>query len=113
MLTFKEAAAQDIDDAFFLPDEFAEEHVIDGKKMQIVLDDNELIERSAHWEGGAKQSFDLGLYKSRRLFYVRAEDFGPRPKVGKLLQLDGRQVEVSECTEENGVYAITIERNRQ
>lgn len=112
-MTFKEIAADDINDVFFDDDEFSSYHMIDGKKMRIVMDENELIERSAHWEGGAKQSFDTGLYKAQRLFYVPAADFGPRPKIGKLVLLDDKPYVVADCTEESGVYAITIERNRQ
>lgn len=113
MVTFKEAAEQDIDVVFFDDDEFSSFHMIDGKKMRISMDDNELVERSSHWEGGAKQSFDLGVYKAQRLFYVPAADFGPRPKIGKLIMLDGSPYTVVSCTEEAGVYAITIQRNRQ
>lgn len=112
-MTFKEIAAADIDDTFFCDDEFSALHTINGKEMRIVMDENELLERSAHWEGGAKQSFDVGLYKAQRLFYVPVADFGPRPKVGKLLLLDGKAYTVVDCAEESGVYSITIERNRQ
>lgn len=111
--TLKEQMLADIDDVFFCLEEFEEKHKIDGKEMGIVMDENELLERSAHWEGGAKQSFDTGLYKSMRLFYVRKEDYGPRPRVGKPLDLDGVSYQVADCTEEHGVYAMTIERVRQ
>jgi len=112
-LTFKQAVAADIENTFFCAQEHADIHTVDGKKMLIVLDENELLERAAHWEGGAKQSFDQGLYQADKLFYVKVKDYGKRPRIGKPLRLDGGNYFVTECTEEAGVYAISIQRVRQ
>ena len=112
-LTFKDAVAADIDTVFFNLFEFAETHKIDGKEMLAIVDENELLDRASHWEAGAKQSFDSGLYKGDILLYVKKEDYGPKPKVAKRLVLDGRNYQVADCTEEAGVYAITITRIRQ
>ena len=63
--TFKDCAAADIDLAFFQEHEHAEWHTVDGKKALIILESEQLKERAAHWEAGAKQNFDTGLYTSR------------------------------------------------
>lgn len=112
-LTFQEQAGIDVVDTFFESTEHATTHTVDGKEMLLIIDENELIDRSAHWEGGAKQSFDQGLYRGQRLFYVQASDFGSRPKVGKQIEVDKRLYNVLAVTEEDGVYAITIDRIRQ
>ena len=36
-------------------------------------------EHAAHWEAGAKQNFDTGLYDSYRILYISVEDYGEMP----------------------------------
>lgn len=111
--TFAQQAACDVGEVFFNGDEHATLHTVNGKEMLVILDENELLDRSAHWEGGAKQSFDQGLYRANKLFYVQKEVFGARPKINSPLTLDGRKYSVSDCTLEDGVYAISLVRIRQ
>lgn len=112
-LTFKEAVAADIDTVFFNEMEHATLHSVDGKELWIITDENILKDRQAHWEGGAKQSFDSGLYVGDFLFFVRVKDFGARPKIGRTLILDGRRYSVLNVEEDAGVYSITLQRIRQ
>lgn len=86
--TFKDCVAADIDAAFFEENEHADRHTVDGKDVLIVLEDDDLREHSAHWEAGAKQNFDTGLYTAHTILYIRVEDYGPKPKIGKQLVLD-------------------------
>ena len=104
--TFKELVAADIYSAFLNPEEFADSHTVNGRKMDVVIDDNELLERDKAKLIGAPLD---GTYKSRRLLYVARADFGPRPAQGAMLTLDGRQYRVRSCTEEAGMLAIEIE----
>lgn len=104
MITFKEAAARDIHDVFLNLGEFAEEHTVNGKPMPVQLDESELLERD-------KSRVDVhqdGLYKARRLLFAAASDFGPRPVIGALLELDRRQYKVTACTEDAGMYSIEL-----
>ena len=98
--TFKDCVAADIDAAFFEENE------------------HDLREHSAHWEAGAKQNFDTGLYTAHTILYIRVEDYGPKPKIGKQLVLDKgtksqRTYTINLCQEESGVYRMTMERTRQ
>lgn len=116
--TFKECAAADIDLTFFEQDEHAEWHTVDGKKALVIVEDQRLKERSAHWEAGAKQNFDTGLYTAHTVLYIRVADYGPKPKIGKHLVLDKgekmqRTYSILNCEEEAGVYRISMERTRQ
>lgn len=116
--TFKDCVAADIDLTFFEQDEHAEWRTVDGKKVLVILEDVALKERQAHWEAGAKQNFDTGLYTSVSTLFIRVADYGPKPKIGKPLVMDkGTQVQrtysIINCEEEAGIYKITMERTRQ
>lgn len=112
-LTFKDCAAADIDVVFFNTDEFADEHTVNGKTLLVVWDDNTLADRGAHWEGGAKQSFDQGLYKADARLYVKVKELGGKPKVNSPMLVDGKKYIVSNVDEESGVYAVELVRVRQ
>lgn len=91
---------------------------VQGYDVLIVLEDDDLREHSAHWEAGAKQNFDTGLYTAHTILYIRVEDYGPKPKIGKQLVLDKgtksqRTYTINLCQEESGVYRMTMERTRQ
>lgn len=103
-MTFQEALARDIRAVFLNPGEFAEERRVNGRPMPVQADESELLER----EKGRADAHQDGLYQSRRLIYVSASDFGPRPAVGSLLDLDGRQYKITACTEEAGVFAVEL-----
>ena len=112
--TFKDCAAVDIKAVFFNENEFAERHNVDGVDALIVLEDVDVREHAAHWEAGAKQNFDTGLYNRHIILYIRVEDYGPKPKQGKLLTLDKKLTYlIQKCDEESGVYRMTMERTRQ
>jgi hypothetical protein len=116
--TFKDCAAADITAAFFNGDEHAEWRTVDGKKALILLEESSLKQHSSHWEAGAKQNFDTGLYEAFTILYIRAEDYGPKPKVGKQLVLGvdethTRTYEIKSCEDEDGVFRMTLERVRQ
>lgn len=107
-MTFKELLAQDIHNVFLNLDEFAEEHQVNGRPMPVQLDENELLERDKSRMGGHQD----GLYKTRRLIFVAASDFGARPAIGSLLNLDGHQYKVTDCKDEAGMYSIELEAAR-
>lgn len=108
MMTFKDVIAQDVHHVFLNQKEFAEEHTVNGRPMLVQLDENELLERDKSRMGGHQD----GLYKARRLIFVSASDFGARPAIGSLLNLDGRQYKITACTEEAGMYSIELEAAR-
>ena len=117
-LTFKDAAAADITAAFINGNEHADLHTVDGKPALVILEEEMLKEHASHWEAGAKQNFDTGLYTARTILYIRVEDYGPKPKVGKQLVLDQgtdtqRTYSIKNCEDERGIYRITMERTRQ
>ena len=115
--TFKDCVAADIDAAFFEENEHADRHTVDGKDVLIVLEDDDLREHSAHWEAGAKQNFDTGLYTAHTILYIRVEDYGPKPKIGKQLVLDKgtksqRTYTINLCQEESGLRPLVFGQSR-
>ena len=106
-LSFKEILAQDVKQVFLNPAEFGETHLVNGEPMTIVLDDVENIER----EKKMKSHMD-GIYTRQVFFYVASADFGPLPKQGGMIDLDGQKYIVVDATDECGIYAITMETNK-
>lgn len=112
--TFKDFASEDISAVFFNGDEHADLHNVDGKDVLVILEKSDVRDHSAHWETGAKQNFDTGLYNRHIILYIRVEDYGPKPKQGKLLTLDKKiAYSIQKCDDEGGIYRMTMERVRQ
>ena len=109
--TFKECVAADIPAVFLNKMEFADDHIINGKKMTALVDDNELQERDKFKLAGAAAG-GTG-YKATRMVYVAKADFGHRPALGVIVNLDGRDYRVTQgTTEEAGILAIPQAANR-
>ena len=112
--TFKDFASEDISAVFFNGDEHADLHNVDGKDVLVMLEKSDVRDHSTHWEAGAKQNFDTGLYNRHIILYIRVEDYGPKPKQGKLLMLDKKiAYSIQKCDDEGGIYRMTMERVRQ
>lgn len=112
--TFKDCMTRDVENVFFNLNEFAEKRFIDDKGLVTCITQHPgVTERAAHWEGGAKQSFDQGMYKADLVLYVKQEDYGPMPKVNKLITLDKkRDYKIKSCSLKAGVYRMELERVR-
>ena len=116
--TFKDFAFSDISAVFFNADEHAEEHNVDGKDVLVILEKDDVRDHSAHWEAGAKQNFDTGLYDSYRILYISVEDYGEMPQSGDLVTIDEGTKDqqlftLKSCEDENGIYRMILERVRQ
>lgn len=109
---FKDYVALDLDAVFFNVNEFAETRTIDGTEMLVIIQQPGVEERSAHWEGGAKQSFDEGMYKADLVLYVKRKDYGPMPKSDKLITIDKKDYRIKACSLKAGAYRMTLQRVR-
>ena len=54
-----------------------------------------------------------GKYLSTKQFFIRKEDYGTAPKVGKLMEYDGICYTIRSCQTEHGLYLVELERVRQ
>lgn len=91
-------------DLFFSTDDFAGPHTIDGRTINVVIDNDQLTRRS-------KKEYD-GITVGELLYFVKAEDFGERPEQGTPQIFDGRQMYVFDCREDDGMYEIILQQNR-
>ena len=109
--TFKDCLAADISAVFLNKMEYADDHIINGKTMTAMVDDNELQERDKFKLVGVGGGGTA--YKATRMVYVAKADFGRRPALGSTVNLDGRDYRVAQgTTEEAGILAIALEANR-
>lgn len=106
---FKDIVREDIQKIFIVPEEFGAVHQINDRRIPIVIDDNEMIEREKRTPmmDGAE-----GIYKRQLLFYVAASEFGPLPAVGRTLTLDGRPYQITDAINEDGIYSISLKAVR-
>ena len=102
---FKDVIRQDIANVFLDPEEFGEKHQVDGKTMTVVIDGNEVIERSK--KQSEKGRID-GIYEKQIVMYVSVSEFGLMPAIGRQLRLDNSLYRISDAVNEGGIYSITL-----
>lgn len=110
-MTFKDQIKQDISNVFINLDEFSEIHNVNGTDMPCQVDLNELVDREKRYQYKRSLYAD-GVYLREMLIYVKAEDFGKLPAVGRTLTLDGKMYIVSDSINEDGIYSIYLEANK-
>ena len=103
-MNFKERIRQDIDTVFLNLEEFAEQHRIEGKEIPIVIDNNELTK--------LKQGQILGLVDADMLIFGRCEDFPDDMNPGRLLNVDGREMIVTNTGVDMGMIEVALKQNR-
>jgi len=111
MSAFKDQIAQDNKVVFMNLDEFSDNHIINGVKMPVQIDSNEMIDREKRYQYKRSLYAD-GVYLKELLIYVRGEDFGPLPAVGRTLILDGKTYLISDAIDEDGIYSLSLEANK-
>lgn len=110
-MTFKEQIAHDNKVIFMNLNEFSEIHTVNGKEMAVLIDSNEMIDREKRYQYKRSLYAD-GVYMKELLIYVKAEDFGKLPAVGRILTLDGKTYTISDAINEDGIYSLCLEANK-
>lgn len=106
-MTFKDALTSDIK-TFINPDEFGEKHKVNGKEMTVLIDDNEVVERSKKQSEHGRIDGIYGIYERQMMLYVERSVFGKAPAVGASLTIDRATYTVSDVSHEGGIYAILL-----
>lgn len=106
-MTFKDVLKKDIKQVFLNFEEFGERHDINGHKVLIIVDENELTEREKRIKRNREE-----LHQKQLLFFIAAEDFGALPSPGRILSLDGKNYEITDAENEDGIYSISLEAMR-
>lgn len=92
----------DLESVFFM--EFAEEHRIAGKKVNVVLDKDKL--------NTLKTGNLLGVIDAEMLIMGKREDFPERMNAGGLLNVDGKEMIIVTSGEEMGMMEVALKQNR-
>lgn len=111
MSAFKDQIAADNSIVFLNLDEFADMHTINGERMPVIIDSNEMIDREKRYQYKRSLYAD-GVFLKELLIYVKASDFGNLPAVGRILVFDGKTYTISDAIDEDGVYSISLEANK-
>ena len=103
-MRFNEQIKRDLDTVFFNLDEFAEYHRVEGKKIAVVVDNDQLNK--------LKQGQILGLIEADMLLMGRAVDFPADLEPGRLLNVDGRELIVANSGKDMGLVEVALRQNR-
>lgn len=103
-MNFNEQIQQDLDAVFLNLDEFAELHYVEGKEITVVVDNDQLNK--------LKQGQILGLIEADMLLMGRESDFPADLEPGRLLNVDGRELIVSNSGKDMGLVEVALRQNR-
>ena len=103
-MSFKEQIAADLDSVFLNLDEFAEIHRVEGSKIPVVVDNDQLNK--------LKKGQILGLVEADMLLMGKAADFPADLEPGRLLNVDGRELYITNSGEDMGLVEVALQQNR-
>ena len=101
-MSLKDDILNDINNLFFLLEDFGEEHIIDNKKIVCMIDNDALKIRSG--------SNELSVSESTLLLFAKESDL-PRKVVGDDLMVDGRIYVVDDWKVNLGVAEVALHQN--
>lgn len=108
MSTFREQIAEDIKNIFLNPDEFAEEHELNGKTC--ICNVQNPTEQEMFLQGESYEGFEV-THGGLITVYVAKDDFGELPSEGQTFTLDGEYCVVDDASDEKGLLRITLHKN--
>jgi len=103
-MDFKDAVVADIDNVFFETKEFAENVIIDGKPVPIIVDNDALQ--------GMSELYAIGLSEGEQFIFIKGKDMFRLPQPNDELSKDGKKWYVRHAVNDAGVYGIRIGRDR-
>lgn len=101
-MSFKDDIINDINNVFLNLEDFGEEHIIDGKTVICMFDDDALKIRSG--------SSELSVSESTLLLFAKVSDL-PRKVVGDDLLIDGRIYVVDDWKVNLGIAEVALHQN--
>ncbi len=101
-MDFKEQLNNDLN-IFFNPKEFGEVHVINKRKINIVIDNEEL-------KGRIQKEYD-GVIQADLLYYVKKDDIN-RVVAGEVQNIDGNFYTVIDVKEDSGSYEVILQAGK-
>ena len=110
-MTFQEMLRADLDHVFFNAGEMASEHEIDGKKMVVILKEEDLENARAHYRS-TKNTLNPKENAINKQFFtvrIRESDVNRKFTSGAMITVDGKRMFVADVKHQRGVCVLTIE----
>jgi hypothetical protein len=101
---FKEQVAEDIDNAFFDTDEFAETVIIDSNPVPVIYDNDAL--------NGKSDVYATGLSEGDQLIFVKQKDLQRIPDIGEQITINNKQWAIKHVLCNSGVLELRIGRKK-
>ena len=101
-MTLKDEITNDIDNVFLDFEDFAELHLVEGKEILCILDDEALKTRQG--------SAEIGIDESTLLLFAKVEDL-PKRKKGGLLNVDHKLYMIDDWKVNFGMAEIALHQN--
>ena len=101
-MSLKDDILNDINNIFFMLEDFGEVHTIDNKEIVCMIDDDALKIRSG--------SNELSISESTLLLFVKESDL-PQKVVGDDLLIDGRIYVVDDWKVNLGIAEVALHQN--
>ncbi len=109
-MSFKDMYLEDLETTFFDLEEFASEHMIDGKTMTVVLIESNAEEGSV--EIGARRSNinpkETAVNKRSMTLYIQEKDAIRRFSVNARIRLDEKNLFVQKVSHYDGIYKLVV-----
>lgn len=106
MISFKEQMEKDFDDTFFNLEEFAELHMIDGKKIPVVQDSETLMQLNL-----GKTAHSDGIFTDSIVLFVQKKHMEYEPVIGQIMEFDGVTYPIDNVLSDTGGYTIILRGN--
>lgn len=103
-MTFKEKLQRDLDSVFLNVEEFAEFHRVEGKKIPVIVDNDQLNK--------LKEGQIIGLIEADMLLMGKEKDFPDNLEPGRLLNVDGREMLIVNSGGDMGLVEVALRQNR-
>jgi hypothetical protein len=102
-MNFKEQLNNDLD-VFFNKEEFGEDHVIDGKIVNVIVDNETLKSRN-------KKEYD-GIVQADMLYFAKEEELLKEPTPDSIQMFDGVPYIIFDAKLDEGVYEVILQSNK-
>ena len=109
MSLFKDTLAKDVKSVFINLDEFADEHILDGKTVVCIVDKDLTTGLN---DSRTSRQFE-GVFVNTLTIYLDAKDVETQPVEGQRIKLDDNWYFVRNVNIEEGIFVIIVEANEQ
>ena len=102
-MSLKDEMLNDIDNVFLNLEDFGEKHIIDGKPIVCIVDDEALKIRSG--------SNELSVSESSLLLFAKESDLPKRKVSGEVLMINGKPYIVDDWKVNLGMAEVVLHQN--